>query len=53
MFGDWEKVDSLPDVSGYGKYRYLLQGYIYDEGNDEWNGEIILTEHKIIAQIVD
>ena len=52
IYHDAEEIESIPDVKGYGKYRFLLRGYKCDmDGteSDYWNGEVILSNHKIIA----
>ncbi len=37
----------------YGKHVFLLAGYDYYDGNDEYDGmwEIVIKDHKIIAEI--
>lgn len=56
MFGDYEEAEIPQRLIGYyGKHTFLLVGEkINDEiGNDDWNKEIILRNHRIIAEIVE
>jgi len=51
MFGEYENIDTLPDTKCYGKNRFLLKGELIESGNDEWDGEVVLGKHSIIAII--
>lgn len=51
MCCEYEDVSSLPDTGCYGRNRFLVVGEKIENGNDEWNGEVVLNNHRIIAII--
>lgn len=52
-FGNFERIEELPDTRCYGRHQFLLRGDRCEEyGNDEWNSEVILLNHVIVAEII-
>lgn len=53
MWGDWRNC-YIPATCEYGEYAFLLKGEkTYCElENDEWNKEVILNPHEIIAMLI-
>lgn len=49
-----ENIDwSFEEIKKYGVNFFLIVGESYEEGNDEWAHEIIISNHRIFAQIID
>lgn len=50
-FGDYTRIQSLPDTSCYGKHQFLLVGERLEWGEDDWAQEVVLGNHRTIAII--